>query len=95
MPTSNDWDFVPFLEKGCQFWRQGDDQKGIDCFQKACLLWIDRLEQLEKDGEQPSEESLNPLVESLNKLLYTLDEQDIIRATDIIEHEIVPLAKSV
>ncbi|GIM46471.1 hypothetical protein DNHGIG_20200 [Collibacillus ludicampi] len=86
--------YISLIKEGCQSWRQGDDQKGINCFQQACLLWIDHLEEQERTGERLPEESFNRLIQSMEKLMETLNGHDIIRATDILEYDILLLVKS-
>lgn len=94
---NNEQTFVSLLEEGCQSWRQGDDQKGIQLFQQACLLWMDWLEEQNPADAQPTEpskDSHHHLVQSMENLIHTLNQEDIIRATDILEYEILPLIKS-
>lgn len=93
-PMSDSCDFIAFLEEGCRSWRQGDDQKGIGQFQQACLLWLEHLEEQERRGELPAEESLYSLVQAMEKFLESTKDHDIIRSSDILEYEILPLTRA-
>ncbi|MEI7026248.1 hypothetical protein [Paenibacillus sp. y28] len=86
--------FQMLLQQGCNAWRAGDDHEGIGWFQQACLEWLDYLEQAEPDGSGPSESLCTLLAEKLEQVLQALNGSDIIRATDVIEMELIPLLSS-
>lgn len=85
---------VSLVETGCLGWRKGNDPEGTQSFQHACLLWLEWLEEWEECGDLMSADDLEPLTKSMQKLLDVLGEHDTIRATDILQYEIVPQLKS-
>ena len=94
IPMNNGLDFIYCIEKGCESWRQGDDMEGAGWFQQACILWLDTLEQMALIGLNLPEDGLKKLNQSFTLMLTALNECDIIRATDVIEYEILPIARS-
>lgn len=84
-------EYVSCIDKGCQAWRQGDDLNGVGWFQQACILWLETLEQDEHDI--PSLFTLEQCTGLLKEVLDSLNASDIIKATDLLEHELLPMLK--
>ncbi|GMA61006.1 hypothetical protein GCM10025859_14460 [Alicyclobacillus fastidiosus] len=91
-----DHDFVSCMEQGCESWRCGDDLGGLSWFQMACLLWLDGLMRPdEEDTENRLSDNMVHLVtQMLRNMLDHLRNEDITRATDILEYELLPVLRA-
>lgn len=87
-------DFVSCIERGCDAWRRGDDAEGVSWFQRACILWLDALEREPMEENEAYAKTLDQITHWLGKFMDCLEGCDIIRATDILEFNILPLLKS-
>ncbi|MCL6443330.1 MAG: hypothetical protein K6T83_07730 [Alicyclobacillus sp.] len=87
-------DFVSCIERGCDAWRRGDDSEGVSWFQQACILWLDVLEREPMEESEAHVKTLDQITNWLGKFMDCLEDSDIIRATDILEFNILPLLKS-
>lgn len=94
MPMSNMSEIVHLLETGCHAWRCGNDQEGVVYFQRACLEWLERIEQIDDTtGEQWSAIS-NVVAPLLVNLMDRLRSENIAVATDVLEWEVIPFLRS-
>ncbi|WP_026961779.1 hypothetical protein [Alicyclobacillus herbarius] len=93
MHTTKVPDFVSSIEQGCTAWRRGDDSEGVTWFQKACLLWLNALEREALGETGIKSETMDQISGLLDKMIEYLCNSDVIRATDIVEYEILPLLK--
>lgn len=82
---------ITLLEAGCKHWRQGDDPQGVQCFQQACLLWLEYVEEAGEPQGENAEERWQPIMSAMQRLLGILAENDIVQATDLIQYRLTPL----
>lgn len=83
-------DYTILIEKGCRSWRKGDDYEGILSLQQACLLWLDKLEQEDREDAGPSHPEYDQITQTICKLLNDLEQSDIALAMDVMEYELLP-----
>ncbi|MET3292084.1 UNVERIFIED_CONTAM: hypothetical protein ABID98_004654 [Brevibacillus sp. OAP136] len=85
---------VDLLEAGCVHWRQGNDPQGVECFQQACLLWLEYMENAEEPQAKYTQDRWQPVLSAIQRLLAVLAENDIAQATDLIQYRITPLVRT-
>ncbi|GAA3399836.1 hypothetical protein ACFFNY_17810 [Paenibacillus hodogayensis] len=83
-------DFVACIGQGCDAWRRGDDDKGLELFQQACLIWLDELTYETDDETERRAILYGRLAGWLPRMLELLEGGDIIAATDALEYGLLP-----
>ncbi|QQE78254.1 hypothetical protein [Alicyclobacillus sp. SO9] len=90
------------IAAGCTAWRNGDDAQGKEHFQRACLLWLETLDDVQRPGPADDTEFVSEtawltppaateVTRLLKQVLQSLHSRDIIHATDTLEYKILPL----
>lgn len=87
-------EIVHLLEKGCHAWRCGNDQEGVSYFQRACLEWLERIEQVEGTTGEERSTICSLVAPLLVNLMDCLRSKNIAVATDVLEWEIIPFLRS-
>lgn len=85
---------IACMEQGCESWRRGDDYEGLGHFQEGCLLWLDQLEASSEGGTYAGRvEIVAALQHHMEEVWVSLQNRDTIRATDVLEYDILPLLR--
>ncbi|OFW76461.1 MAG: hypothetical protein A2201_06530 [Alicyclobacillus sp. RIFOXYA1_FULL_53_8] len=90
---NNMGEIVHLLETGCHAWRCGNDQEGVSNFQRACLEWLEHMDQAEGSTEEEWS-TISTLVSLLDNVMDLLRSQDIVVATDVLEWRVIPFLRS-